>query len=266
MSAASSPRLRTFAFGDLDAGLWGIAVASIDGGQAAAHVGAIDSSTPASGAASLDGVGNDEPWRLTAPGIEVTLDPTGDALPLLGVPDGAQATMQLCRAHGQLLVDGRERELDCLAQRGTRSSDVDLDGIESLRDLTAWFGPDEGFALVAVRPRRAAAHDRDLITSAVLEEGSRLPIDEPRLSTAYSAAGMPVRASLELWLEEPAEDSEPEDPDAAAARSFPRRAAGEAVGPTATLAIAGLQVHAELFRWHLRGLDGAGVYALARPG
>jgi hypothetical protein len=90
-----------------------------------------------------------------------------------------------------------------------------------------------------------------VVTAAVLDPQGTAAVADPRFSTTYTAAGKPLRASFELWLGQAEEE-------------FPRRAAGEAVGPAASLHVAGMDVRAALFRWHSRGLDGAGVYILAR--
>jgi hypothetical protein len=88
------------------------------------------------------------------------------------------------------------------------------------------------------------------VTAAVLDSEAPAPVADPRFSTTYSA-GRPIRSSLELWL------GQEED-------EYPRRAAGEALGPCASGNGGGVSVQASLFRWHSRAREGAGVYILAR--
>jgi hypothetical protein len=76
-------------------------------------------------------------------------------------------------------------------------------------------------------------------------------INDPRLSTTYTAAGRPLRAGVELWL------GDDED------QQYSRRALGEAAGPGATGRAGRFEVRAQPFRWQSRGRDGAGVYLLA---
>jgi hypothetical protein len=60
--------------------------------------------------------------------------------------------------------------------------------------------------------------------------------------------------------------AEGEDGDDGEAREYPRRAAGEALGVGVSSRLGELDVRAELFRWHTKELEGAGVYLLARRG
>jgi hypothetical protein len=128
---------------------------------------------------------------------------------------------------------------------------VELDGSASLRDVSAWFEPDAALAVVALRPRRARGHDADVVTGAVIDPEASAAVAEPRFSTTYDGAGAPIRSSLELWL------GQTED-------EYPRRAAGEAVGPRASQRDGDFEVQASLFRWHSRAREGAGVYIVAR--
>jgi hypothetical protein len=150
---------------------------------------------------------------------------------------------------GRLTLNGVEREVDCLGRRSERTAE--LDEVDSLRDVSAWFEPDEAMAVVALRPPRARGHDADAITAAVLGPESTGAVADPRFSTTYDRAGAPIRSSFELWLGQ-AEDE------------YPRRAAGEAIGPRASHRYGGIDVQASLFRWHSRAREGAGVYILAR--
>jgi hypothetical protein len=90
-----------------------------------------------------------------------------------------------------------------------------------------------------------------VITAAVIDPESAGAVADPRFSTTYDRGGAPIRSSFELWLGR-AEDE------------YPRRAAGEAVGPRAAHRDGGIDVQASLFRWHSRAREGAGVYILAR--
>ena len=146
-----------------------------------------------------------------------------------------------------------QHAVDCLGQRTSRFGGFDLGKLESVRAVSTWFEPDEGFALMAFRGRRAKHHDSDVITAAVLGPETSAPVEDPRLSTTYDAGGWPVRAGLELWLT--AENEE---------EQYPRRAAGEATGARMQTAAGELDLRAEPFRWHSRGREGAGMYLLAR--
>jgi hypothetical protein len=147
-----------------------------------------------------------------------------------------------------------ERELSCLGVRGVLSLPVPANA--SARGVTAWFGPEYAVAVASLRPRKSRGHDADLLAGAILDEGAPLAVDEPRLSTTYDGNGLPSRAGLEIWLEDIEVEGEKPRPQ------YPRRLAGEATGESAHAQISGIALDAQLFRWHARGLEGAGVYVL----
>ena len=100
-----------------------------------------------------------------------------------------------------------------------------------------------------------------MVAASVFEPEGVRAVADPRLSTTYTAGGLPARAGLELWVDE----EPPEDPDAEEAPGqLPRRAAGEALGAGADWEVGGFAVHGAPVRWHRRGRDGAGVYLLGR--
>jgi hypothetical protein len=215
-------------------------------------------------AVSFEASGRGE-WTLRGEGIELELSAAGEPAEI-ALPDySVEVGTQLCRAHGGLALDGSGHEIDCFGQLGTRAWPADPARVESLREVLAWFGPDDGLALVSLRSPHSDGHDRDAVAAVLFQEGSPIEIADPRLSTTYTAEGRPARASLELWLDELERDTADADANDAAQPHFPRRAAGEAAGATAQLAVAALDVQAAIFRWHMSGRDGAGVYLLARP-
>ncbi len=224
--------------------MWGAAWLPEEGGHAFACAGAPDAATLPAG--RLEGAGADGEWRLADGETSVAVSPLAPEISLL---DGA-GFEQLCRARGRVVVDGAEHEVDCLARRAERTGGAG--GLDSVRDVCALFEPSTGLAVVALRPRSTRGHDRDSVSAAVLDAEEAAAVADPRFSTTYGAGGHPLRSSFELWIGE-AEDE------------FPRRAAGEAVGPLASSTAGALTVQASLFRWFSRGREGAGVYILARP-
>lgn len=290
MSTLTASGVRTVAFGDLESGVWGAAwgavepfvtVGIIDFGSASA-VPEMDIDSPAFGASTriggsaafgastgidgsaafgastrIDGSAPNEDWRLSGPGIELTVSPAGE--PATG--PGAHDFDQLCRVQGRFVLGGAEHAVDSGGRRGSRAG-LDLSELESIRDVSAWFDPGEGLALTALRPRGAEGHDRDQVSAAVFEPTGAVSVADPRLSTTYTADGLPVRVSLELWLDQ--------DPDV---EQYPRRAAGEALAARAASADGEPRsatdsepnVQAQPLRCHSRGHEGAGVYLLVRP-
>jgi hypothetical protein len=249
MTARSASSFRTLVFGELDASVWGAAWFHGPGQQGFVGLGLGDRRiTPA---ASLRDGGESGDWRLEGEGVELTTFATGAALAASGA-DRPSGFDQLCRVRGSVMLDGAELEVDCSGRRGAYAEGFDVDRLESVRDISAWFEPADGLALVALRPRRSRGQESDLITAVVFDSDVPHTITDPRLSTTYSAAGQPLRAGVELWLGDDEEEQ------------YPRRALGEAVGDGATGHVAGFEVRAQPFRWQSRGRDGAGLYLLAR--
>jgi hypothetical protein len=249
--------VRTLAFGEVEIGIWGSAWDLGDGRSGFTAVGA------GGEAAVLDPTGQIElsddeagTWWLASDDLELESLPEGEAATL---PDGFD---QLVRVRGRLRAGGADYEIDCLGTRASRA-EIELSRLESIRGVSAWFGPDLGLAVVSARPRGAAGHDQDHITASLFEHGLPVTIDDPRLSTTYTEGGIPARASVEVWLE-------PDESDATAAgqeppEPRPRRMAGESIGPVASRSEGQLKVLATPFRWHAEGREGAGVYALTQP-
>jgi hypothetical protein len=247
MSGGDAVEIRTLAFGAPETELWAavwigpetfIAFGTfVPGAQATTIRATVSGASAAS-----------EEWRVMGDGVDVTVSPASAAVTFVEI----EGYDQLCWARGRLMLDGTERSVDALGRRAVRSG-VEFGRLDSLRDLCAWFPPDDGVALTALRPRRAKGHAGDVIVASVFDSTGAAAVADPRFSTTYAADGSPARAGLELWLN--SEDGE---------EQFPRRAAGEALGPRASTTVDGLSITACPFRWHSRGTDGAGVYVLAR--
>lgn len=249
---------RALAFGDLEAGLWGVAWIPAPDDRVAVAVCA--GSTAKVVSAALTRKQEADEWRLDGEGIELALSASGSPVSSGDPQAGLEGFDQLCRVTGTLTLDGAQHEVSCLGWRGARSGLV-TDKIESFRQVSAWFEPDEGLALLALRPRKARGQESDIVAAAVLEPEPVPPVADPRLSTTYTEAGLPSRAGLELWLEEgePDADGGDERPE-----QYPRRAAGVAVSAGLDWETTSFALHAAPLHWHSRGRDGAGVYLLGR--
>lgn len=247
--------LKTLSFGDGETGTWGV-VWELDGHRFALF-GAPPTPEAAEADVTIDESASDVSWWVAGPSIELEVAPEGEPAE---VEDGFD---QLVRVRGSWSKDDAEHVVDCFGRRGTRDS-IDPARFEAVRDVSAWFEPDLVMAVVAARPRGSASHGDDVLSASVLEEGHSSRVTDPRLSTTYSGSEAPIRASFELWLERPPDQDAPPGDDDDSARTFPRRAAGEALGARGGASDGFLEAQAELFRWHARGRDGTGVYVLAR--
>lgn len=249
MDGGADQAVRTFAFAEPEARAWGTAWVA-PGGPATGVLACGDRADAIP--LQLEGTGAEEPWRLSATGVELELEVL--TAPVGSHPDSAQATFdQLCRATGSMQVQGEVRELDCLGWRGTRRPAFDQK-VGSFRLLSGWFEQEEGFVLLAVRPRKAKGQDEDAIEAVLFDPGSGHPVAEPRLSTTYAEPGRPERAGVELWVE-----AEPESD-----HLYPRRAVGQALAEPVRWKVAEMTLQAQPFRWFSGSRQGPGVYLLGQ--
>ncbi|HTP18283.1 MAG TPA: hypothetical protein VMJ65_01690 [Solirubrobacteraceae bacterium] len=252
MSPPSSA-LRTLAFGDVVGTVWGTAWVPESNGPAVGAVGG-DSALPVVSSLRVSVSDDGAQWRLDGNGVALIASPAGEIADAHTPDEDIVGFDQLCRVTGTFEQGGSDRAVDCLGVRTSRSGAFDLAKLESVRAVSTWFEPDEGFALTAFRARKAKHHDSDVLTATVLGPEQYPSVEDSRLSTTYDADGWPIRAGLELWLAAAEGDEE----------QFPRRASGEAAGARAETAAGELDLRAERFRWHSRGREGTGIYLLAR--
>jgi hypothetical protein len=192
-------------------------------------------------------------WRLTGEDLELHVVPGGEAEEMESGSDEASADLsgcdELCRVRGSLTIGGTARTIDCV---GTRCVVDGVDGasLGSARMVSGWFGQDEAFMLLALRAADTVGQEADLVAATLFDPDGWVAVDDPRLSTAYGASGLPSRTNLELWIGEG--DNE-----------FPRRVAGEASADGAVFAVEDTEVRVIPMRCHSRGREGTGVYVLA---
>ena len=156
---------------------------------------------------------------------------------------------QLCRVEGSATVDGSERTISCLGQRGHSWGVADWERMELARTVCAWWDDDHALMLTAIRPAGSDHHDNEQI-AAHLVEGEPMEVAEPRLSTTYDGEGHQHRAGLELYVS--GEDDE-----------YPRRMAGEVTCGT-SLDLGRLRLDCAFFEWRTEGRAGTGRYDLLR--
>lgn len=254
MSAGQPGSLRLVAFGDLEGNVWG---AALEGDEPAIVFGADTASEAAAGHGRVRFATEANRWRVTGSGFDLLVAPREARAPDDGpdpTPVAATATAtdedELCAVTGTITVSGAERTIDCL---GTRSLDPDFEGtdLHSLRSVAGWFGPDRGVALHALRPQRAPGHEADRIAATLLDPEGPIPVDDPRLSTTFASGERLARTSLELWI-------------TAGEEQYPRRFAGEALGEGGAAYGERVSLQVTPLRCHAGGLEGAGIYLLAR--
>lgn len=243
MTAPSVSSFPMAAFGDPNAGVWGVVVG---GAEPAVVVGELEeASEPRFTAATLDDSVARPAWALVGAAHNLTITP----VPAQLATPGLGSELELCRITGTIELGGHLRELDCA---GVRCGCADQIG--SLRLVAAFFERDLEMALLATRPPGAKGQDRDAVAAVLRGEPAELNVFDPRLSTTYRGDGKPSRMGIELWLGATADDD-----------LYSRRAAGEATPSGAVLRRSGTRLEAQALCCQSRGLKGAGVYVIARP-
>jgi len=238
MSPTAASALRLVSFGDLDGRSWG---GVLDAGAGPAVVFGGADGEHAAGSGTLDLSADGGIWRLTGDGVELAIAPDEPAASSGG---GAE----LCTVTGTISAGGAPAAVSC---PGTRCTDPGDGPVGSVRAVAGWFGPELALSLHALRTARSAGHESDRVRATLFgAEGTRA-VDEPRLSTTLRENELPARTSLELWV------GEGDD-------LYPRRAAGEARGPAVRVISAGLELAGVPLTCHASGLEGVGVYLLAR--
>jgi hypothetical protein len=251
MSLTAANHLRTLAFGDISGGIWGAALHTASPvlvfGDSSGE--AWSAALPADGWI-LEGVG----WRLSGEGVELHVAPGGEAEEMESAEEETAAADvsgcdELCRVRGTVAVGGVEHTIDCVGTRCVLDG-VDAGSLGSARMVSGWFDRDEAFMLLALRAAGAVGQEADLVAATLFDPDGWVAVDDPRLSTAYGASGLPSRANLELWIGEGDQE-------------FPRRVAGEASGNGAALQVQDTELRVIPLRCHSRGREGTGVYVLA---
>lgn len=262
----------TYAFGDLDAGLYGFArlgLSPVDGVRQGSALGVLFSGREPLGVVAEGGVtlAADAGWdELDLPGMSALMhsplqswhvsmaagDGAGfelsfDAIsgPASFASGGMEGYEQLCRVSGT----AAGQPVECLGQRGHSWGSPDWTEITLARSLGAWFEDDSAVALTAIRPAGTEDHDGEQVWAALLDAEGSVPITDPRLSTTYDGEGHQRRAGLELWVGE--EDE------------YPHRGSGQVLCGS-SLELGQLRLECAFFAWHLDGRDGVGRYDVLR--
>jgi hypothetical protein len=194
-------------------------------------------------------------WTVTGEGgatFRLTFEATGppDELPAPAARlGGLTAYAQLCRVHGSVRVDGRERPVNGVGQRSHGWGHPDFDGIGLTRSLGIWFADGTGVLVGAVRPIEAQSHAQETTCASLIGPRGSVAVEEARLSTTTDRGGRQRRAGLELWLD--GDDGSP------------HRAAGELLCGS-TLDLGERRLDCAFLRWHMEGREGVGRYEVLR--
>jgi hypothetical protein len=256
----------TFAFGDAEAELYGLARLGVQPGEAptGSVLGVLFTGTEidevlAQGDSEVSGASWDsltvdglihaterplEAWRLDWADV---LDLRFEAVspPIESAGGGMEGYEQVCRVEGSA---GRHR-VSCLGQRGHTWGVAEWERIDLARTLCAWWDEQHALVASAIRPAEAEHHDEEELVAHLLD-GEPLAVADPRLSTTYDAEGRQRRAGLELYVT--GDDDE-----------YPRRVAGQVACGT-SLDLGRLRLDCAFFEWRTEGRAGVGRYDVLR--
>jgi len=269
----------TFAFGDRDAGFFGLARAGVastpDGLRGSALAVLFAGREPvgvvAEGGAQLEAGATWDELRLPAMVVRtlepharwhVAVDPSGGAgfeLQFAAVSPPAELAEEhaaarlggmtgherLCRVTGT----AAGRPVSCLGQRGRSWGAADWSRIALTRSLAAWLEEGSSLTVSSVRPAGVENHAEEASWGALLDGDGAVPLADPRVSTTYDADGHQRRAGLELWV---GEDDE-----------YPRRGAGQVLCGS-SVELGQLRLDCAFFAWQVDGREGVGRYDLVR--
>jgi hypothetical protein len=200
---------------------------------------------------ALDAAGGGFDLRFAAASPPIELGEEDPAARL----GGMEGYEHLCLVEGTVSADGESRPISCLGQRGHGWGAPDWSRLELARTVSAWWDEAHALTLSAVRPAGAHEHDQEALSAFLIDpgEGEGEPnvvrVAQPRLSTTYDAQGRQRRAGVELWV---AEEDE-----------LPRRAAGQVACGT-SLELGQLRLDCAFFDWRMEGRAGVGRYDVLR--
>ncbi len=165
---------------------------------------------------------------------------------------------QVCRVTGMARVDGEARAVSALGQRGHSWGSPDWDRLALTRTVQAWIGDDLALSLTAIRPRKAKHHGDERLAASIFvpgaEGGGAPPLRAAEAAEAYLSTTTDADGRQRRASVDLYEGAE---------EDWARRAAGEAVCGT-SLDLGRLRLDCAFFVWTMAGRRGVGRYDVLR--
>lgn len=178
------------------------------------------------------------------------LAPDADA----AVAGGMQGYEQLCRVTGVATVHGVQHAVSCLGQRGHSWGTPDWDQIALARTVSAWLDEDLAIAVTAVRLRKSKSHADEAVDASLFialdEDGTIAAIAVPEVRLSTTTDAGGRQRRAGVEAFLDEEDSG-------------HRAAGEVLCGT-SLDLGRLQLDCFFFLWRMGGRTGVGRYDVLR--
>jgi len=289
----------TFAFGDPQQSLFGVARIGLSGPPDAARTASglallfaegepvavrADGGVPIEGSPAWEDVAAgglrttvDEPlraWSVTFAGEDgtsgFTLSFVARSQPAELAADAPAARAggmagyeQLCHVHGTVRVHGRETRVDCLGQRGRSWGAPDWDRIGVARTVSGWLGDDLGFTVTAIRSARATHHADDALAAFLLAPVAPEPGAAAPADLLVEAVPVEDPRLSTTYDNEDRQRSAGLELYVSADDNTPHRAAGEVLCGT-SLDLGRLHLDTAFFAWRMEGRTGIGRYDVLR--
>jgi len=178
------------------------------------------------------------------------LDPDGP----VALAGGMQGYEQLCRVTGIATVRGEERAVSCLGQRGHSWGTANWEAIALTRTVAAWVDDDLALSLTAVRPAKAESHADEALAASLFrapeEDGAVAAVALPEVRLSTTSDAAGRQRRAGIELFFDEDDAG-------------HRAAGEVLCGT-SLDLGRLRLDCAFFLWRMEGLTGVGRYDVLR--
>ncbi len=170
------------------------------------------------------------------------------------VAGGMEGYEQLCRVTGVATVHGEERAVHCLGQRGHAWGTRDWERIALARTVSAWIEEDLALSVTAIRPADATSHADEALAASLFaaldEDGAVAAITPPEIRLSTTTDADGRQRRASIEV-----FLDEDDPG--------RRAAGQVLCGT-SLDLGRLRLDCAFFAWRMNGRSGVGRYDVLR--
>lgn len=153
-----------------------------------------------------------------------------------------RARVRICRVSGRV----ENRRVDCLGTATETLQTPAWGELAAIRVISAVADAQNAAFCLAERPRGALGHGDELVTAAVVSQGTSFQTNDARISTVYDSEGRQRSASAEIWIN---------------SEDFPRRLSGWRLAQ-ASVMLGELQLNSSVFAWRLQGVEAVGAYEI----
>jgi len=170
------------------------------------------------------------------------------------IAGGTEGYDQLCRVTGLATVHGEERAVHCLGQRGHSWGAPDWERIALARTVSAWIEEDLALSVTAIRPANAKSHADEALAASLF---ATLDEDGAVEAIAIEEARLSTTSDADGRQRRASIEVFVDEDDPG------RRAAGQVLCGT-SLDLGRLRLDCAFFAWRMDGRSGVGRYDVLR--